>query len=347
MGSGAINARIGALGEMAGVSDILLQKQYAINKANLEGAGITQAQSNAILESLRNRTLGIDVIRASTDAQNVEAETIGMSAGAAAEYTAVQNRLNEAKRNGQVLIESEIAAIRANAAALGEAAQRTDNLRAGYTIFSGTMQDLNQQIRQNGLNWNTLGTVATNALGRISDKLMQMATDNLWKAAFPTGGAGGGGGIFSLFSSIFGGGGGLTNVVGGAGSLPVPTFAANGNVFGGPGINAYSNQIISRPTVFAFANGAGIMGEDGDEGVLPLTRVNGKLGVHAAGAGRGAGAAPQVFNYVDNRVYHDTSPQVVAAIQARDKQEWPKKKAEIFAEMRKQRGRDPNAFAPA
>jgi hypothetical protein len=45
---------------------------------------------------------------------------------------------------------------------------------------------------------------------------------------------------------------------------------------------AFTNKIVMGPTNFA----SNQMGEAGPEGVLPLTNVNGKLGVHASG-GRG------------------------------------------------------------
>ena len=65
--------------------------------------------------------------------------------------------------------------------------------------------------------------------------------------------------------------------------------SANGNVFSGPGIGAYSSSIVSRPTVFPFAKGIGLMGEAGAEAIMPLTRTSdGKLGVQAVG---GDGAA--------------------------------------------------------
>ena len=64
--------------------------------------------------------------------------------------------------------------------------------------------------------------------------------------------------------------------------------AAKGAAFSGKGISAYSNQIISKPTVFPFANGIGLMGEKpgNDEAVMPLTRLSGgDLGVKSSGSG--------------------------------------------------------------
>ena len=60
--------------------------------------------------------------------------------------------------------------------------------------------------------------------------------------------------------------------------------SANGNVFASPGLSAYSGSVVSRPTVFPFASGIGLMGEAGPEAILPLARgPNGKLGVQGGG----------------------------------------------------------------
>ncbi|MBX8528558.1 phage tail tape measure protein [Pseudomonas cichorii] len=69
---------------------------------------------------------------------------------------------------------------------------------------------------------------------------------------------------------------------GGAWSNGVQMFANGG---------AFTNSIVSTPTAFGMANGkTGIMGEDGDEAVMPLTRTSsGKLGVMSIGGG-GAGS---------------------------------------------------------
>lgn len=50
---------------------------------------------------------------------------------------------------------------------------------------------------------------------------------------------------------------------------------------GVPGIDTMTNNIMTGPTLF------GLGGEAGTEGVLPLTRIGGKLGVHATGTGGG------------------------------------------------------------
>ena len=74
---------------------------------------------------------------------------------------------------------------------------------------------------------------------------------------------------------------------GGADGYTLPsgesTMSANGNVFSGRGISAYSNQIVTKPTNF-FANGGNVMGEAGPEAIMPLKRdSSGRLGVRASG----------------------------------------------------------------
>lgn len=84
------------------------------------------------------------------------------------------------------------------------------------------------------------------------------------------------------------------------------TANANGNVYSGAGISAYSNSIVSTPTLFPFAKGTGLMGEAGPEAILPLTRVGGKLGVQSTG-----GSALQSINVsIENK---GTPSQVLSA----------------------------------
>jgi tape measure domain-containing protein len=61
---------------------------------------------------------------------------------------------------------------------------------------------------------------------------------------------------------------------------------AFGNAYQSPSLSAYSGGVYNSPRMFAFANGAGMFGEKGWEGILPLARMStGKLGVHATGGG--------------------------------------------------------------
>lgn len=59
--------------------------------------------------------------------------------------------------------------------------------------------------------------------------------------------------------------------------------SANGNVFRNGNVVPFARGgVVTKPTVFPMANGAGLMGEAGAEAIMPLTRRNGKLGVEGS-----------------------------------------------------------------
>ncbi|EMR9965676.1 phage tail tape measure protein, partial [Escherichia coli] len=63
---------------------------------------------------------------------------------------------------------------------------------------------------------------------------------------------------------------------------------AEGGVYQSADLSRYSGTVVNRPTFFAFAKGAGVMGEAGPEAILPLRRgADGKLGVVADIGGSG------------------------------------------------------------
>jgi len=76
---------------------------------------------------------------------------------------------------------------------------------------------------------------------------------------------------------------GVAQAKGGAWSSGVQMFANGG---------AFTNSIVSKPTAFGIAGGGvGVMGEAGDEAIMPLTRTaGGQLGVRALGGGGGSGS---------------------------------------------------------
>lgn len=80
--------------------------------------------------------------------------------------------------------------------------------------------------------------------------------------------------------------------------------SANGNAFSGGSVIPFRvGGIVRRPTLFAMANGGtGLAGEAGEEGILPLTRIGGKLGVHAVGGGTNVEVNVNVVNQTDSNV---------------------------------------------
>ncbi|MCV9908331.1 phage tail length tape measure family protein [Brucella sp. HL-2] len=131
-------------------------------------------------------------------------------------------------------------------------------------------------------------------LDRVIDKMLNDLINAIFQVGQAGSGLGGGGGIFgSLLGGLFGGGGG-----GGLGYFPpAPSMGvglyAKGGVFPG-GLKSFSgnftNQVVSKPTTFAFAKGVGLMGEAGAEAIMPLTRgSDGSLGVRNFGRSSSSG----------------------------------------------------------
>ena len=80
------------------------------------------------------------------------------------------------------------------------------------------------------------------------------------------------------------------NAKGGVYDAGLTTFAKGG---------MFTNSIVSSPTLFKFAQGAGLMGEAGPEAIMPLKRdSNGNLGVRAGGGG---GSVDVVVNNYGNQ----------------------------------------------
>lgn len=122
--------------------------------------------------------------------------------------------------------------------------------------------------------------------------------------------------LFSWGASAFGGWN-ASALHDGTGGIPMPPkLNALGGVYASAGLSAYSGQIVNRPTYFAFAKGAGVMGEAGPEAILPLRRgSNGKLGVVAAGMGGMAMFAPQYNITIQNAASNgQISPEVFKAV---------------------------------
>ncbi|WP_316562328.1 phage tail tape measure protein [Mixta calida] len=109
-------------------------------------------------------------------------------------------------------------------------------------------------------------------------------------------------GIFGSFAGSLGGAaaGSAAGSLSGGGAMGMPTSFnayALGGVVSSPDLSKYSNSIVSSPTMFAFAKGAGLMGEAGPEAIMPLTRAaDGSLGVRAIGGDGGNGGTTIAVN---------------------------------------------------
>ncbi|ENT8826013.1 phage tail tape measure protein [Proteus mirabilis] len=100
--------------------------------------------------------------------------------------------------------------------------------------------------------------------------------------------------ITNALTGLMGGFAGSGGATSGAKAGKVGVKAnAKGDVYSSPSLSQYSNQVVSSPTLFAFAKGGtpnlGLMGEAGSEAIMPLKRgPDGSLGVRATGSNSNA-----------------------------------------------------------
>jgi len=82
-------------------------------------------------------------------------------------------------------------------------------------------------------------------------------------------------GISGWIGGLFAGGGG-------GGSMIIGGMARGGVFHKGNLVPFERGGVVTKPTIFPMAHGAGLMGEAGHEAILPLARVRGDLGVRAS-----------------------------------------------------------------
>lgn len=236
---------VGLLGEQASISQVIASVDKQIQAYNLTPGAIalTDRQVSKLKELAAERALGITQIKAQADSYRVEAATIGMSVGDATAYASAQNAINDARRAGRDLTPDNIAQIKKEASALGDAARQADLMSFAYNgLVQGPLQTFTSAIAQGSSAFDALKKAGQSALSSIASKLADMAAQNLWKSAF-----GGSSGLGGIISSLFGGGSaaGSVGVVGAAGGMVVPTFAASGGYISGPGTST-SDSIPAR-----------------------------------------------------------------------------------------------------
>lgn len=207
--------------------------------------------------------------------QQLQAQALGMTTEAAARLRYEQELLNKAANDNVKLTPAMAAELKGLAAEMAAAEERTRLLTEAYefgkSTFGSFFSDLKTELLNGTSLWGAFATAGANALQSIADKALEMAANGIWDM------------IFGAISGGLFGGGGATGGAWNGGLWGSAIFNANGNVFRSRGLHQYVNQVVDRPTMFAFANGAGVMGEAGPEAIMPLKRAaDGRLGVVAA-----------------------------------------------------------------
>ena len=210
---------------------------------------------------------------------------MGMSVAEMTRMSEAQRLQNEYTRDGTVLTPQLSAAIDEYARQAGEAAEEQRKLSESQRQVSelnGALADGVKGFISDLRQGKSAAEAFSNALGRIGDKLLDMAINSI----FGAGGAQGG-----LLGQILGA------------FLPKPgAIFANGAAFAHGRVTAFAaGAVVNGPTIFPMADGMGLMGEAGPEAIMPLSRDrSGRLGVSAPRAANSN--RPMQINFGDTRI---------------------------------------------
>jgi lambda family phage tail tape measure protein len=178
------------------------------------------------------------------------------------------------------------AAWEATAEAVRKAQERAREIATGMAQdITGPIQEA---LKSGEFSWESFASAISRIAQNLANRLIELAfkpIENALIRAFS--GMGGGGGFFA---SLFG-------------------FAKGGVFAGGAELTAFAQGgVVTRPTVFPFARGIGLMGEAGPEAILPLRRgKGGRLGVEMNGDGAASAASmsTRIINVLDPSVVGD------------------------------------------
>ncbi|WP_051505647.1 phage tail length tape measure family protein [Mesorhizobium sp. WSM2561] len=291
----------------------------SMSDAGLGASSTKKTPDDLFKGSMEQIQARIDLINAEAEAQRGLNPLITDYGYATEKARIEQQLLNDAHRAGVEvtpeladkidLLAGNYAKASAGAKELEESQRKAAEAAREFGAFSkeilgGFISDLRNGLKSGEGFWDSFKNAAMNALDRIVDKLLNNVLDALFQV---NSAGGGGGGILGSIFSLFGGGGGASAFTFAAGA----GLWAKGGAFAN-GISGHSNSVVSSPTLFAFASGAGIMGEAGPEAIMPLQRgPDGSLGVQMHGK-----AASQAVN--NNNVDVTNVYQISGAISRED-----------------------------
>ncbi|HFJ4590081.1 TPA: phage tail tape measure protein [Salmonella enterica] len=153
-------------------------------------------------------------------------------------------------------------------------ASQTENLVS--SSMDGLVGSISDALSGNKDSWDDWANSVLRSMQKIV--LNAMLVDSLRSASNS--------GFFSSIGGMFGAGAATGSTPSGAYNSAASGIKLNakGGAYASASLSAYSNSIVSTPTYFAFAKGAGLMGEAGPEAIMPLTRsADGSLGVRMVG----------------------------------------------------------------
>ncbi|MGJ5203642.1 phage tail length tape measure family protein [Bradyrhizobium sp. HKCCYLR20261] len=340
--------RIGLLGQLATVEDQVRSKQLELDAAALQGVGVSRQQRDAILNVVRAQaemarvsqqaSIGIfdqakaqqaanDQLRAWIDQKLVDpTNTQQMTAAQTALGKAMRDVADSAKVAG-----SALPGLQQALNEIGNANKQVDSfLLETRSTFSGAWVEIGQGIRNGASAMDAFGKAGLNALGKIADKLMSMAADQLWSAAL---GGGSGGGLLSLLG--LGGSGGAATGSLAIGDYIMPTVGFDAGGYTGPG-GKYDPAGIVHRDEFVFNKEA--VARVGLPTLRRLQRGFADGGFTGDGVTQSGGQmAPMSFTYapqIDARGADAAAVARLSAAQESDRKNLKKYVQAIFVDMK-------------
>jgi hypothetical protein len=224
---------------------------------------------------------GLNGARAAAEALEGTLETTEEAAGGAG---AAGRSAGEALRDGA---DTARTAWEATADAVRAAQERSREIAKG--LAQDITGPIKEALKSGEFSWQTFASAIAGIAGNLANRLIDLAfkpIENALISAFSGGGGGGG-----FLASLFG-------------------FAKGGVFAGGQELTAFARGgVVTRPTVFPFSRGIGLMGEAGPEAILPLRRGRGgRLGVEMNSEGASPAAqdmSTRIINVLDPSVVGD------------------------------------------
>jgi hypothetical protein len=297
------SAHNSALGAAASVTDLVTAKTLELQKAQQQGAGLTQQQIDNQKRLAAENALGTYQIQSQIDAEKVRTATLFMGTEAATSYATSQTIINKAIQDGKPLTADQVSQIKAASDAYAKAKTQSDNYSEAITgvssAMSGTLTtgvaDILDGTKSVGQGFADMSKLIVRSIEEAIIKLLivKPLIDSL---------TGGVGGLFGV-----GGTGTVANggIVLGSAAGPGVFAAANGGTFG-PGwgvvgergpelINVHSRGVtvvpnhVSRPFLPGFAEG-GMLSANGNVTRLPFGQDTGSVTVNVHNAPDGTTA---------------------------------------------------------
>lgn len=342
--------RLSLLGELATVEQKVTMTRLQLNAATLNGVGVSAEMAKKLQNVTRATAEQNDVTAMATAGvfnNNLARKAASDTLQVWIDRGLVDKNNTEQMAAAQLVLSRNIKATSDAAAVAAAPLQQLKQLQLDASNFSKVLdtgvtgalnnlvspiQDVMNHVTSLGDGFKNMGIIVLKAIQEMIIKMLIVAP--IAKALMS---------ILNPFASV---GSGVADTMQ-IGSQFFPKFNAKGNVYANDNIahfakgNAFTNSIVSKPTLFSFANGAklGQMGEAGSEAIMPLKRgPNGSLGVQMYGQSTNDNSSMNVTYAPQYNVAQGADPQAIAELrkaQASDRAEFASRVARIIPELRK------------